>query len=260
MPALGIEPITAIAIGTLLGGVAQLAIAVAAAAPRGLPLSADDRLARSGAAPCPGADGAGHDRAWPRRRSTCSSTRCWPPGEGTGAVSWLNYAFRLMYLPIGLFGVSIATAMLPAVSRQAAQHDDDGVRRHGGRRPVADADAERAGDGRPDGPGDADRPTHLRAARLHRRTTPAPPPRRCSSTRSAWSATRSCASCRRPSTRSARTASRSWSASRQCCSTPRSTSCWCACSAIAGWRSARRSLRCSTRRCCSTCCGVVSAG
>ena len=26
-------------------------------------------------------------------------------GEGTGAISWLNYAFRLMYLPIGLFGV-----------------------------------------------------------------------------------------------------------------------------------------------------------
>ena len=36
-------------------------------------------------------------------------------GQGTGAVSWLNYAFRLMYLPIGLFGVSIATAALPAV-------------------------------------------------------------------------------------------------------------------------------------------------
>ena len=30
-----------------------------------------------------------------------------------GAVSWLGYAFRLMYLPIGLFGVSIATAALP---------------------------------------------------------------------------------------------------------------------------------------------------
>ena len=39
-------------------------------------------------------------------------------GTETGAVSWLNYAFRLMYLPIGLFGVSIATAVLPAVSRQ----------------------------------------------------------------------------------------------------------------------------------------------
>ena len=37
--------------------------------------------------------------------------------QGTGAVSWLNYAFRLMYLPLGLFGVSIATASLPAIAR-----------------------------------------------------------------------------------------------------------------------------------------------
>src|SRR6185295_299474 len=48
--------------------------------------------------------------------------------EGTGAVSWLNYAFRLMYLPTGLFGVSIATAVIPAVSRCAARDDDAGVR------------------------------------------------------------------------------------------------------------------------------------
>jgi putative peptidoglycan lipid II flippase len=41
-------------------------------------------------------------------------------GEEQGAVSWLNYAFRLMYLPIGLFGVSIGTAVLPAVSRHVA--------------------------------------------------------------------------------------------------------------------------------------------
>jgi putative peptidoglycan lipid II flippase len=49
-------------------------------------------------------------------------------GEGTGAVSWLNYAFRLMYLPIGLFGISVATATLPAVSRHAAQQDGGAVR------------------------------------------------------------------------------------------------------------------------------------
>ena len=48
--------------------------------------------------------------------------------QGTGAVSWLTYAFRLMYLPIGLFGVSIGTAVLPAVSRHAAVDDVDGVR------------------------------------------------------------------------------------------------------------------------------------
>jgi putative peptidoglycan lipid II flippase len=49
-------------------------------------------------------------------------------GEGTGAVSWLNYAFRLMYMPIGLFGISIATAALPTLSRQAAQGDLAGMR------------------------------------------------------------------------------------------------------------------------------------
>ena len=50
-------------------------------------------------------------------------------GEGTGAVSWLNYAFRLMYLPIGLFGVSIATAAVPAIATLAANDDKAGMRR-----------------------------------------------------------------------------------------------------------------------------------
>jgi putative peptidoglycan lipid II flippase len=44
-------------------------------------------------------------------------------GEGTGAVSCLGYAFRLMYMPIGLFGVSIATASIPTLSRQAAREN-----------------------------------------------------------------------------------------------------------------------------------------
>jgi putative peptidoglycan lipid II flippase len=38
----------------------------------------------------------------------------------TGPVSWLSYAFRLMQFPIGVFGVAIATATLPAISRSAA--------------------------------------------------------------------------------------------------------------------------------------------
>jgi putative peptidoglycan lipid II flippase len=45
-----------------------------------------------------------------------------------GAVSWLTYAFRLMYLPIGLFGVSIATAALPEIARRASQNDMPGMR------------------------------------------------------------------------------------------------------------------------------------
>lgn len=44
-------------------------------------------------------------------------------GLGDGAVTWLNNAFRLMQLPIGLFGVAIATVTLPAVSRAVVGTD-----------------------------------------------------------------------------------------------------------------------------------------
>jgi putative peptidoglycan lipid II flippase len=42
---------------------------------------------------------------------------------GHGPVSWLYYAFRLVQLPIGIFGVAIATVTLPAVARQHALDD-----------------------------------------------------------------------------------------------------------------------------------------
>lgn len=45
-----------------------------------------------------------------------------------GSVSWLQYAFRLMQLPIGLFGVAVATVSLPALSRAAVREDMPGVR------------------------------------------------------------------------------------------------------------------------------------
>jgi putative peptidoglycan lipid II flippase len=48
---------------------------------------------------------------------------------GNGPVSWLGYAFRFMQLPLGLFGVAIASATLPSVSRSAAQGNIDEFRR-----------------------------------------------------------------------------------------------------------------------------------
>src|SRR2546423_2266052 len=39
---------------------------------------------------------------------------------GDGRVSWLNIAFRLMQLPLGIFGVAVATVTLPLISRSAA--------------------------------------------------------------------------------------------------------------------------------------------
>jgi putative peptidoglycan lipid II flippase len=46
-----------------------------------------------------------------------------------GPVSWLSYAFRFMQLPLGLFGVSLGAATLPAISRSAAMGQMDEFRR-----------------------------------------------------------------------------------------------------------------------------------
>jgi len=46
-----------------------------------------------------------------------------------GPVSWLSYAFRFMQLPLGLFGVAMASATLPSISRSAAEGHMDEFRR-----------------------------------------------------------------------------------------------------------------------------------
>jgi len=48
---------------------------------------------------------------------------------GEGPVSWLSYGFRLIYLPVGIFGVAISTATLPVASRAAALENLDEFRR-----------------------------------------------------------------------------------------------------------------------------------
>jgi putative peptidoglycan lipid II flippase len=45
-----------------------------------------------------------------------------------GAVSWLDYAFRLLYLPIGLFGVAVGTIATAGLARRAAESDFEGLR------------------------------------------------------------------------------------------------------------------------------------
>jgi putative peptidoglycan lipid II flippase len=44
-----------------------------------------------------------------------------------GAVSFLDYAYRLLHLPLGLFSVAIATVALPSASRLAAEKDYSGM-------------------------------------------------------------------------------------------------------------------------------------
>ena len=45
-----------------------------------------------------------------------------------GSVSWLNYAFRLVQLPIGVFGVALSIAVMPILARQAAAKDLDSLK------------------------------------------------------------------------------------------------------------------------------------
>jgi putative peptidoglycan lipid II flippase len=45
-----------------------------------------------------------------------------------GANTWLAYAFRLLFLPIGVFGVAIGTAATAGLARKAAEGDLDGLR------------------------------------------------------------------------------------------------------------------------------------
>jgi putative peptidoglycan lipid II flippase len=122
MPRLGLPAIAAIAIGTLIGGIAQLAVQWPSLRREGFeyrPLFdwRDEGLRRVLMLMGPGTIGLAATQVNVFVNTVLAT------GEGTGAVSWLNYAFRLMYLPIGLFGVSIATATLPAVARVVAQHD-----------------------------------------------------------------------------------------------------------------------------------------
>ena len=46
-----------------------------------------------------------------------------------GSVSWLNYAFRLVQFPIGVFGVALSVATLPVIARYAAVKDIDNLKK-----------------------------------------------------------------------------------------------------------------------------------
>jgi len=127
-PTLGIEPIVAIAGGTLVGGLGQIALQWPAIYREGFRYQPvldwhDPWLREVGRLLLPGVAGL----AAVQINLFVSSWLA--AGLGTGAVSWLDYAFRLMYMPIGLFGISIATASLPTISAHAATSDDAGVRR-----------------------------------------------------------------------------------------------------------------------------------
>ncbi|HQZ39189.1 MAG TPA: murein biosynthesis integral membrane protein MurJ [Vicinamibacterales bacterium] len=126
-PRIGLNPIMIVAVATVVGGILQVAIQWPPLAREGFRYRAvidvrDPGLRRVLLLMGPGTVGLAATQINVFVNTVLAT------GQGTGAVSWLDYAFRLMYLPIGLFGVSVATASTPAISRFVAARELGRVR------------------------------------------------------------------------------------------------------------------------------------
>ena len=124
---MGLSPIHALAVGALTGVAAQFLIQLPVAYRLGFRLKprtsfGDPGVRRMAALMLPAAIGLAATQINILVDSQFAS-------HWQGAQSWLAYAFRLMYLPIGLIGVAIGTANLARVSHDAAAGDIDGLRR-----------------------------------------------------------------------------------------------------------------------------------
>jgi len=121
-PAFGPKALTGLAIGTLIGGFLQFAIQIPSLHRAGLRFVPDFRWNDSGikrilTLMVPSVIAASAVQVNVLVNSRFASY------EGAEAVTWLNSAFRLMQLPLGVFGVAVATITLPVVSRIAADAD-----------------------------------------------------------------------------------------------------------------------------------------
>lgn len=128
MPQGGAAPIAALAAGVLAGGGGQIAVQWWTLRREGFRWKPRLDLADRGLREIVGLMGPATLAGAALQMNVLVNTIL-ATGEGTGAVTWLTLAFRLMYLPLGVLGVSIATVTLPAVSRHAADGDLAAVRR-----------------------------------------------------------------------------------------------------------------------------------
>jgi putative peptidoglycan lipid II flippase len=127
----GCPPIYALAVGVMVGGVLQLAVQVPA-------------LRRAGVVPRIAGSAAGIRAAWQHegvRRimkqmapallgvsvaqiSVLINTQI-ATHQGVGAVSWLDYAGRLMEFPTALLGVAVGSVLIPQLAAAQGRNDAD---------------------------------------------------------------------------------------------------------------------------------------
>ncbi len=127
LPKFGHQPIVGMAVGTLIGGILQLSIQLPALAKTGFRFFPhlnlkDPGLQRILRLMIPATIGLSATQINlfinTRFASSCIE----------GSVSWLQYAFRLVQLPIGVFGVAFSIAAMPLLAKHAAKKDIEGMK------------------------------------------------------------------------------------------------------------------------------------
>jgi putative peptidoglycan lipid II flippase len=127
LPKFGYPAITGMAIGTLLGGLLQLLMQVPTLKRCGFTFTPrwhmkDPGLKRIITLMIPAVIGLS-----PTQINIFINTN-FASSCAEGSVSWLNYAFRLVQLPIGIFGVALSIAAMPVLARHAAEKDIAGMK------------------------------------------------------------------------------------------------------------------------------------
>lgn len=125
-PALGISPVRGMAFGVVIGGAAQLAFQLPSVWRGGFAYRPRWNLRHEGVrhilalmGPAVIGNASGQINALVNT-SFAAGLRDASGHVMNGPVSWLAYAWRFFMLPMGIFGVAIASAALPRISRHAA--------------------------------------------------------------------------------------------------------------------------------------------
>ena len=122
----GMPSITGMAIGAMLGGLLQFTVQLPSLVKKGWKFFwcldfKDPGIRKIGKLMIPGTVGLAATQINVAVNTILATS------QGDGAVSWISYAFRIMQLPIGIFGVAVAQATLPVISRQAASGDKNAM-------------------------------------------------------------------------------------------------------------------------------------
>jgi putative peptidoglycan lipid II flippase len=119
-PGFGPKATVGLAIGTLIGGAMQFGVQLPSLARAGFRFRPDFQWKDSGVKMILGLMGPAIIAASSVQVNVVINTM-FASGLGNGPIFWLQIAFRLMQLPLGIFGVALGTVTLPVLARSIAE-------------------------------------------------------------------------------------------------------------------------------------------